>query len=344
MHGQPPDGSHRRRVRRRRRRRQLPHGGTGVLQQAIKRQIQPREHGVLAGGRSNGVSAPGGRQGGSQVGLLGQQVGGPVTHAAGFNQQHQRVGAQQVAQHRLTVGKPRQPRLHAVEHLPLGKTFPVLGSPRLLGDEFAGPLTDAVVGQQFAAGEHLDLSHVDGGPLVGDRELGQSVDIVAPQVDAHRNVGGGRKHVHDRAPHRHLATVLDLVLTAVPHAHQLLDQFGGVDPVSHAHHHRPGISGCRIEALHQGAPEPPPPPVDPDAGRGLRQKAQVARGYAGVGPWPRRWGSCAQTAGSPTPRTTRRHRHRATPTGRQRVSRPRRWWVRQPPTDTAGLNEPAGRQ
>ena len=51
--------------------------------------------------------------------------------------------------------------------------------------------------------------------LVGDRELAEPVDLVAPQVDAHRVVRGDGVDVDDRAPHRDLAARLDLVLAAV---------------------------------------------------------------------------------------------------------------------------------
>ena len=51
--------------------------------------------------------------------------------------------------------------------------------------------------------------------LVGHRELAQPLDLVAPQVDAHRDVGGGGEDVDDRAAHRELAPVLDLVLAPI---------------------------------------------------------------------------------------------------------------------------------
>ena len=45
--------------------------------------------------------------------------------------------------------------------------------------------------------------------LVGHVEPGQPVDLVAPQVDAHRLVGRGGEDVDDPAPHGQLAAVLD---------------------------------------------------------------------------------------------------------------------------------------
>ncbi len=90
--------------------------------------------------------------------------------------------------------------------------------------ECGGPLPDLLGGQQLPAGEELHLGAVDGGALVGHRELAQAVDLVAPEVDADRLVGGGREDVDDRAPHGDLAPVLDLVLPAVAEVDELLDQ------------------------------------------------------------------------------------------------------------------------
>ena len=97
----------------------------------------------------------------------------------------------------------------------LGQPLPLLPAPRLGADQLGGPLPDVVGGQQLPAGEQLDALDVVGRALVGDREAGEAVDLVAPQVDAHGGVGGGREHVDDRPPPGHLAPVLDLQLPPV---------------------------------------------------------------------------------------------------------------------------------
>ena len=69
---------------------------------------------------------------------------------------------------------------------------------------------------------------VAGRSLVGHVEPGQPVDLVAPEVDADRLLGGGGEHVDDAAPHGQLATVLDDRLAPVAHGrpagHQLVDR------------------------------------------------------------------------------------------------------------------------
>ena len=119
-------------------------------------------------------------------------------------------------------------------------------------DERAGPVAHLGGGQQLAAREDLDLGAVDGGALVDDRELGEPVDLVAPEVDAHRHVGGAREHVDDRAPHGHLAPVLDLVLAAVPVGDEPVEQLVGVDAVAHPDHERLHLGDVGAEALDEG--------------------------------------------------------------------------------------------
>src|SRR3546814_13908800 len=99
----------------------------------------------------------------------------------------------------MALCEPRHPRLHAVEGLALGEALPLLAAPRLERDQLLGSLPHLVGGQQLAAAEHPGALERVGGALVDDRELGEAVDLVAPQGDAHRAVGGGREHVDDRA-------------------------------------------------------------------------------------------------------------------------------------------------
>ena len=83
--------------------------------------------------------------------------------------------------------------------------------------------------QQLAYREQPRVGEVAVRTLVGDRELRQPVDLVAPEVDAHRMVGGRRVDVDDRTAHRELAARLDLVLAAVAHRDEPLDEVVAVD-------------------------------------------------------------------------------------------------------------------
>ena len=219
------------------RRDQGEHPGRGVGQQAVEGDVQ-------AGGTGPGVESPGGGQGIGQRRLLVEQLAGPVPDPAGLDQHHQGVVAQQVGDQLLGVGQPRQPRLHAVELVAVGQPVPLVAAPRRGAHQAGGPLPHGLVGHQLAAAEQLDLAQVVDRPLVGHVEPGQPVDLVAPQVDPDRLVGGGREDVDDAAPHGQLAAVLDDRLAPVAHGHQPADQL--VDRRS-------------------GPPWPPPPGGPPSA-------------------------------------------------------------------------------
>jgi hypothetical protein len=220
-----------------------------VGQQAVELDVQAGEavrRGPILGG------PPRHRQGRRQVGLLGEQVGGPVAHAAGVAQQDLCVVAHHVEQGPLVLGEPRQPRLHAVEHETVGQALPLLAPPWLEADQPLGPLADLVGGQQLTAREQQHLVEPVGRPLVGHRELGEPVDLVAPQVDAHRAVGRRREHVDDRPAHGQLAPVLDHLLAPVASGHEVAHQVVAVDLQTRAHRDRRHVVDVRAEALHQG--------------------------------------------------------------------------------------------
>jgi len=94
------------------------------------------------------------------------------------------------------------------------------------------------VGDDLAAREDLDPVERVGGPLIGDRELGQAVDLVAPQVDADRRVRRRGVDVEDGASDREVAPVLHLgvapvavgaILVAVADSHGAIHNPDGLD-------------------------------------------------------------------------------------------------------------------
>ena len=221
-----------------------PHRCPGVDEQAIPVGVQPGEPGV--------VGTPRDGQGGGQVGLFGPQVGDTVAQPARFDGQHERIVVDEVEQHPFVAGQPWQPRFHAVEQLAVGEAVPLLPPPRLLGDQGLGPGPHLVVGNELAARMDLDLGPGHGGPLVGHPELGEPVDLITPQVDAHRGVGRRRPHVDDRTPYRQLAAVFDLVLAPIPGGHQVGDEGPLVDLVTGAEPSGRTLAGPGTQPLDQG--------------------------------------------------------------------------------------------
>ena len=179
-------------------------------------------------------------------------------------------GGQEVRQEVLVGGEPRQPRLHAVEHLALGEPLPLLPPPRRLGEQRLGPGPHLGRRQQLTAREHLDVADVVGAALVADRELRQALDLVAPLVDPHRVLGGGGEHVDDRAAHRDLAPSLHLVLAAVAHADEPRDELVAVDRVADPQTDRLAVLDVRAEPLDER-----PHRRDDDRRRGVAALAQA---------------------------------------------------------------------
>ncbi len=214
--------------------------------------MQARHLGDAAHSRG-GADPPGLGEGASQVGLLGEELPRSVSHPARFDDDDLGVSVEQVRQDDIVVDQPREPGLHTVEDQTLGEPFPLLPAPGLATHELRRSGPDGGVGHQFPSGEDLHLGQRGRRPLVGDRELAQAIDFVAPQVDAHGRLGGRREDVDDRAPQGDLAPMLDLVLTVIPGVDQPSDQVVRVADVADTDDDRLHLVGAGAEALQQGS-------------------------------------------------------------------------------------------
>ena len=83
----------------------------------------------------------------------------------------------------------------------------------MLRRQLGGPLPHVFGEQQFAAADRDQRVDRDLGyrPLVGDGEHPHLGDLVTPELDAHRVLGGRREDVQDAAAHRELAAAADHV-------------------------------------------------------------------------------------------------------------------------------------
>ncbi len=221
------------------------HGGVRPGEEPVEGRVQPR-------GVDPVLESPGVGQGVGQGGLLVEQLRRPVADPAGLDQHHLGVVAQQVGQEFLGVDQPGQPRLHAVELLAVGDAVPLVTAPRGRGHQPGRTFPHGRVGHQLAAAEELHGGDRLGGPLVGDVEAGQPVDLVPPQVDAHGLVGRRREDVDDPATDGQLAAVLDHGLAPVAQRHQLGHQVVHHHPVTLGHDHRARRRAPRAEALEHG--------------------------------------------------------------------------------------------
>ena len=151
----------------------------------------------------------------------------------------------------LAVGQPREPRLHAVEHLPVGEPLPLLPPPRLAPDEPGGAVAHLVGREELAGREHPRLVDLVGRALVGDGEAREAIDLVTPEVDAHGMVVGRRVHVDDRPAHRDLAARFDLVLAPVSERDEPRDQLVAIELRAGMNTDGLEVLDVRAEALHQ---------------------------------------------------------------------------------------------
>ena len=131
---------------------------------------------------------------------------------------------QKIGEQMLFGAEPRQPRLHAVERLSGCESLPLLRAPWLRLRQFGGAGLDFLGREQFAYREDPCVIEIDRRALVGDRELREPIDLVAPQVDAHRMVGRRGIDVNDRAAHRELTARFHLVFAPIAHGHEPVDE------------------------------------------------------------------------------------------------------------------------
>ena len=171
----------------------------------------------------------------------------------GSTSSDERVVGQQVGEQVLVGREPRQPGLHAVEGLAVGEALERLGTPRLGAHELGGACPHLLGREELACGEDRGDRGIVRGALVGDREGAEAIDLVTPQVDAHRVVVGHRVDVDDRAADGDLAPRLDLVLAPVAHRDEARDEVVAVDAVARAHDDRLDVLDVGAEALHQRA-------------------------------------------------------------------------------------------
>ena len=115
-----------------------------------------------------------------------------------------------VEQQLHVVDEDRREGLHALDGDALGDLAEQFAQLGVLLGEGRGPLPYLVGQQQLAAGRRPQAVLGDlQGALVGDLEVADLLDVVAPELDPQRVLLGRREDVEDAAAHRELAALLD---------------------------------------------------------------------------------------------------------------------------------------
>ena len=227
------------------------------------------------------VGAPRAGQGGGQVGFLRQHVRRPVPQPPGLDQDDLGGVRQAIGQQPVAVDQPGEPALHAVEREAVRQALPLVPAPRLLPDQLLGAAADVIGDPQLPRREDDGFLEVVGRALVVHRELAETVDLVAPQVDAHGRVRRGREHVDDRPAAGHLAAMLHQLLTPVPGRDEAGQEVFRVQDVA-------GADDDRIDVVVPGAQplEERPDGADDDPGRPATSLALALPGEAPQHPQP----------------------------------------------------------
>ncbi len=161
----------------------------------------------------------------------GDQVGGPGPHPLRVADHRHGALGQHVQQQLHVVHEDGGQGLHALDRDALGDLAEQFAQLGVVLGQGGGPLADVLGEQQLAAGRGPQAVVGDlQGALVGDLEVADLLDVVAPELDAQRVFLGRREHVQDAAAHGELAALLHQLHARVRGGRQGLDdlvQVGG---------------------------------------------------------------------------------------------------------------------
>lgn len=156
------------------------------------------------------AAGPGGPRRLEELLAGGDQIGGAGTDPLGVADQGHRTLGQDVEDQLHVVDEDWGQRLHAFDGDALGDLAEHVGQLRVHLGEGGGPLPYLRGQQQLTAGRGPQSVLGDfEGPLVGDLEVADLLDVVAPELHPQRVLLGGREDVEDAAAYGELAALLD---------------------------------------------------------------------------------------------------------------------------------------
>ena len=175
------------------------------------------------------VTSPGTSECGGEVSFFGEKIISTISHTAGFDKDNFAAFVDEVGEQQIVVGQPGEPRLHSVKVRSLCEPFPMLSAPRFGGDEACCSLSDAFVWGYFSRGKDAYLRKVGDRSLIIDRKLGESVDVISPQINSDWCICGRRKNVDDRSSARKFPSVLNEFFASVSRDRELFGESVGID-------------------------------------------------------------------------------------------------------------------
>ena len=172
--------------------------GTPPAERAFERR-------VCAFRRRDRSLSRGGPAGLAQLLDLAFHLRGPVGRALRLDDEHVRLGRQQLSEHRGTLEQDLEVGLHPFEGDPVGESVQLAREVRV-AVERGDRATAHVVGQeQLTARERGQGLHRAQRALARHGEGPQRIDLVPEQLDAHGVVVGRREHIEEEAAHGELS-------------------------------------------------------------------------------------------------------------------------------------------
>ncbi|CAL9555377.1 hypothetical protein SUDANB151_04500 [Streptomyces sp. enrichment culture] len=201
------------------------------------------------------AAARGGRPGGLEELLRRRdQVGGPRPHPLRVADHGHRALGQYVEQQLHVVHQDGGQGLHALHRDALGDLAEQFAQLGVVLGEGGGTLAHVLGQQQLTAGRGPQAVLGDlQGALVGDLEVTDLLDVVAPELDPQRVLLGRREDVQDAAAHGELAALLDQLDARVRGRGQGLDDLFQVGALSGAQGHGLQVAQALDLRLEHGA-------------------------------------------------------------------------------------------
>lgn len=168
----------------------------------------------------------------------GHQVGRARAHPLRVAHDGHGALGQHVEQQLHVVDEDGGEGLHALDRDALGDLAEEFAQLGVLLGEGRGALAHLVGEQQLTAGRRPQAVLGDlQGALVGDLEVADLLDVVAPELDAQGVFLGRREDIEDAAAHGELAALLDEFDTGVGGRSQRLDDLVQIGALSGAQRH-----------------------------------------------------------------------------------------------------------
>ena len=129
----------------------------------------------------------------------------------------------------------------------------MLATPWLDGDKPPSPFAHRGIGPKFTSRVDDQRVEFTSRPLIGNREMVDAINLIAPHIDSNWRVGGGWEYVDDAAADGDLTPMLHLKLAVITHGHEISDKRRRIEVRTSGNPNRLEASSIGAEPLQQRA-------------------------------------------------------------------------------------------